>query len=1132
LSNDIPKISNRGYPATALAEQRRDSGEAAANDGKAAQVRSNPGSGTGSPGIIAPPLDPGSITIAPEVFFRNSSRSNVPHAQSLGSFGVDISARLNVHGEEIVVIAINPDFKTTNDHPAYGKNGGDAYLDALALSALEYCERAGIEGATIYKDGTSFYLLLPPDADAGLLKGLDMHLRSVNNIVVRDRITGEPLGEEPLRIEDPHVKTVTVLVRGRGQGNGSLEAIVVMDAMDKIACALNMSEDSMGVRRVDEFVFDGAADRQLAKAREANRVGQSEMADWMARELVVDHLVNVKGMNRADAVAVVNQRPDLLLMGYERLQMQYVDPQSGLLTYDVFVQYSVAQARQGRNMYVIALDGNRFSAFRTSFPFPVGPNAQSLVARERAAWAAGEVNNKYAGEGVEIAIFRRGPGSDEFFICVTSETENPELIQRMLKDFDIYLNKPLWMEIDSAHLLEYLNKLPPKERAVIGLPAEGRITEAHLRSMDCHWVKRSGRRYLINITGDPARGLEGAPRMRPVYFYNVPSATSIEALAAELGIPVEVLMEANGLQRGVSLMRSDRIIIPNSYYKRHVRNSSPHLEHIDSGCEVYRGIHMDAEFTYLTAEEINSHPDSLRKHNFRKIIDGLELEITSRKDFRRQRRANVQFYRQRVALEKPYGPMTDAPNAVKGRSAGEADYFYVNGEAHPNRPTGEAYQYIDGAEVDAAQERITESRMKGVTGPAEGGAPPSEIKVVGTRTFGAALVGITVEIPLSMLEQWHRDGEIDYDQVMSDAGHSGMFLAGVGGGQYVAARVGVPEAGAVQILFIVPATHAWLENPEDVAMISTGTVLNYAAFEAGLKHTPGPWWCKLAGGLIASRLTAMGYEHLLTSNPEAIEFMRSDTGQALGSALGFGSWAYVGYSLGGGPGAVLASLLVPSSIGYDFGGEVLTGGIYEFSTGGSMTEIEHPDAIQVNDDRPKVDGISLERSNMPYWERTGWTIEDMLYKGNQRLHFETFIYLYKLGYISREDALMVFGEDAVEVFDKVDFSKPKTYQKAYGEFADTWKMLCGHTKYRERTAAQERIMVGAIRSFKADLHTFLGEEADGSRDVYGPETAQWLLMIIEAEEAQRRDAISRTEMERWTEELETPGIIDGRRTGD
>ena len=388
------------------------------------------------------------------------------------------------------------------------------------------------------------------------------------------------------------------------------------------------------------------------------------------------------------------------------------------------------------------------------------------------------------------------------------------------------------------------------------------------------------------------------------------------------------------------------------------------------------------------------------------------------------------------------------------------------------------------------------------------------LKVTTAYTAGGAVTAFVITIPIEMLEQWKKNGVINYEEVFKKAGGNAAAFGFIGAGQSIAVKWGVPQGGFVRITMFLPAVIGSKMNPGEVGVIGTGTAMNYATFEATMRIPGLPAYVKFPLAIVASMLEGAGYNMWVDSkkHPALGNVLRSRPGQIIGKGLERGMEGWMIYDTAsflvrhpgvvrvGGPVMLAASIVLwpeaPPTIG-EFNDIEIIGGLYDLAALGEeeaspMTRIEYP-KYQPDGVRPEFKEIRLIRSNIFSPEkRSEWVLEDLF--SSQRvcvgpLYFESVLHLYKLGYITKEDLQKVGRSKLVNAFDAVDFSDPQKYREAY----DLWMSARGKN--------MEELFVSAIKKFKTDVRNITGEDTDGSPDVFGKETAMWMLYLSQAKVA-------------------------------
>lgn len=390
---------------------------------------------------------------------------------------------------------------------------------------------------------------------------------------------------------------------------------------------------------------------------------------------------------------------------------------------------------------------------------------------------------------------------------------------------------------------------------------------------------------------------------------------------------------------------------------------------------------------------------------------------------------------------------------------------------------------------------------------------PGEIKVLG-QTLGAIGVTLAIEVPVDVISQWKENGVIDVEETLKNAGKTAGFVGVISGGQYVAVKIGARQSGVVKILFVLPATMEIMQNPGKIGQIGTGAALNYVSFEAGMRAAGAiglPGWLKLAGGV----LMAMG-ENKLYDQMVQKTWVGKALDSPVGKGIGIASWAWLAwdalrFARAHPVVSVITGLIIPTNRGgREDNGPVITGGVYEMAMLGQdknsgMTSLRLSDKEPLNYRRPDFKGIKLEdiglvasKGTFPGMgaEKMEWGLKDMASDGDGRLHFETFLYLYKLGHIKKTAVVGLGGKELMSKLDAVDFKDAKTYQAAFWAWDEALKN-CDRQK-------EEVVLVNAIRTFKSDINTMLGKESgekveiDGAPDIYGKQTAFWMMYLLDS----------------------------------
>ncbi len=496
---------------------------------------------------------------------------------------------------------------------------------------------------------------------------------------------------------------------------------------------------------------------------------------------------------------------------------------------------------------------------------------------------------------------------------------------------------------------------------------------------------------------------------------------------------------------------------------------------------------------------------------------------------------------------------------VKIREAQNVEPKKVEGPPRPEPSSQEVKVRLDPEEIKKAKIEAANSRSNPT-------ATQSAPRVIASRTFKSGVTGFIVEIPLSAVKQLAKDGDVDLEVLFGDAKHGAMGWAQFGATEGMAIKfLGKTESGAMRFAFFVPAAVATAQNPDQAGQIWTGAVLSYGGLKAGVKlgsKFPGPAPVKGFAALAFGILFASGIgEHVFPTTLEENwgeatfgygvgDFTENKYVNIGGKALSvyfLADGAYALYknrhafravaqyatagrsfvaahpALGtafrflGIVGALATVATIKGDNSYTY--EEITGSIYDLAKGKGEKDISGRVGFgHLFRDRPPCTSIKLTTEYVLNTE-DGWSLYDVVRSGqSDKVAFELSLYLYKAGYLTREDFISYLREnppkdddvredmerlanDFFNELDKIDLNDPKSVERTFKAYlglcngTDDFVLFPGEEAEGRQIVAN--IMLNSIVSFKEDLNFQLvyagGEPIEEGE--FGWESASFLIMF-------------------------------------
>jgi len=370
------------------------------------------------------------------------------------------------------------------------------------------------------------------------------------------------------------------------------------------------------------------------------------------------------------------------------------------------------------------------------------------------------------------------------------------------------------------------------------------------------------------------------------------------------------------------------------------------------------------------------------------------------------------------------------------------------------------------------------------------------------------------------------------------------------------------EHGAARFAFFVPSAIAINRNPEQSGLIFTNTTLSYGAFMAGAKigqKVPGPAPVKGAASLILGILFATGMDEAViqpayegnwgeaTFGYGARDFVESETMSYIGQTFALATDLYLAYkspkiasaivqyaqagrnflaaypALGatlrfaGIAGALLSLVTTPGDGSTNR--KVITGSVQQLADGREDISSETGGGPRI-DKKPPCRTIRLTTEYLP----ETWSIADIVHSEESHpFSFELFFYLYKAGYITREDFKEYFAEyppkdadvreDSLQLaenlfnaLENIDLSNPEAVQQAFEAYCafcrGTDDLFAMPNEWTEARNIMGELLLNGLREFKEDQQSLQfdlilqGKNLDiGELDEFGFEDAKLLILF-------------------------------------
>jgi LysM repeat protein len=379
-----------------------------------------------------------------------------------------------------------------------------------------------------------------------------------------------------------------------------------------------------------------------------------------------------------------------------------------------------------------------------------------------------------------------------------------------------------------------------------------------------------------------------------------------------------------------------------------------------------------------------------------------------------------------------------------------------------------------------------------------------DIKFIGQKTLKAGVTGLVVEIPVSILKQLYEGQGISFEQTLKDSFDSATGWAKFGATQGFAMKfMGMTETGAMQFAFLLPAALNITANPGQAGMLATKTGVSYGTFMAGFKagsKLPGSPVAKgiygLFGGILASTVAGEALNKTIANSPELQKILNSKVANIIGTGAAVTVDIYtllqtpealsalfrtvgVGTEVAGGLGSAVTMIPMMLTLQGDTRPKTPT------VISGSVTDLAKGKIISKKgeDKMPDCKKIDL---NGGTWNVNSITLTS--------LGFETFVYLYKLGYIKEKDLPRSrYLTDFLDAYEGIDLKNPQSIKDA----SDAYTKLVRESWWNwatdpDKFSALSNSIESGLKGFKSDMKA-AGFDTDPK--FYDAQTAQLLLTL-------------------------------------
>jgi hypothetical protein len=391
----------------------------------------------------------------------------------------------------------------------------------------------------------------------------------------------------------------------------------------------------------------------------------------------------------------------------------------------------------------------------------------------------------------------------------------------------------------------------------------------------------------------------------------------------------------------------------------------------------------------------------------------------------------------------------------------------------------------------------------------EGPGGVAGVKFIGAKTFTSGATGLVVEIPVSLLKQLYTGEGISFKQTLSDSFGTAKGWAIFGANQGFAMRfMGMTEHGAARFAFMLPAALSISANPEQAGILAAKSGVGYAAFVAGFKagaKVPGSPAAKgiygLLGGVLACTVSDEALNLTVAKSPALQKLLGSRTANLMGQGAATSVGIYTLLKTPGALSALFEFLGVAPKVALGLGSSFTIVASTLFLAGdsgplsgisGSVADLANAKTISEkgHDKRPNCTKIDLNRRS---GQKPGWGVSDIV---GTPMGFETFIYLYKLGYIQEKDLPQSKYLPAfLTALKQIDQKNPETVKNDYNAYqkllqSDSW---WNSNTDMDKFKAMGDMLSAGLKGFKKDMKAI--ENTDPN--YFDPRTAQLLLTLYQ-----------------------------------